>query len=142
MTNQSSDDPDDRGIVDAVMSQLEEIAEWNAAPHTLLARTMIKAGQLELDWSELNTKCKRLKAALPPSQHAAFDHCFQDVTAAFGTVIIHATETYDNELDRTQGWGKFWRHLDSSIRGMLHYIDQLPDSPRTDHGNDPGAAAQ
>jgi predicted negative regulator of RcsB-dependent stress response len=131
MANRSSNSANYREAINAVKRRLDEIAAWNRAPHMLASRAAMRRGQLDLDWNEIDEAFGKLRAALPLSRRAAFDRCVQNVAAAFGAVILHATETYDDELNRIRGWEEFWRELDNGIREMRYYIDGLPPSLRS-----------
>jgi hypothetical protein len=126
MSGGSRNSSEFRNALAAVKAELDAIAKWNAAPHTLSAHAAREAGQLDLDWKKLSRKMQTLRATLSTSQHPAFDRCAQDITGAFGEAIMHATTAYDDQLNVTRGWREFWRDLDNALRVTRHYLDGLP----------------
>src|SRR5690348_15468251 len=101
----------------ALNTELAKIAKWSSAPHFLYAREMHDKGQLELDYQSLNEKLQDFRAALPSAERAKFDGCIQEITAAFGGMIIHSEYHYDDQRDVMRGWQETWRQLDNALKG-------------------------
>jgi hypothetical protein len=89
-------------------------------------REQRRKGQLTLDYQDLNRKLNKLRPLLSSAEERRFNRCVQDISAAFGAILIHARHEYPDQLDVPRGWQKFWRDLDNALKGASQYISTLP----------------
>jgi hypothetical protein len=106
----------------ALNAELAQNAKWSSAPHSLYAREMQGKGQLELDYQSLNEKLEDFRTVLPAAEQAKFGACVQEVTAAFGGMIIHAEYHYDDQRDVMRGWQEVWRQVDNALKGINFFV--------------------
>jgi hypothetical protein len=106
-------------------AELSEIAKWSAAPHLLYAREQALSGQLETDYARLDSKLQDFIAALSTTEQAKFSASVQEITAAFGGVIIHAGYQYDDQRDVMRGWQEVWRQLDNALKGFIFLLNPV-----------------
>jgi hypothetical protein len=56
------------------------------------------------------------------AEQIKFDGCAQEITAAFGGIIIHAGYDYTDQRNVMRGWLEAWRQLDNALKGINLFL--------------------
>jgi hypothetical protein len=137
----------------ALNAELADIAQWSRAPQYVHMREMKQRGQLDIDYQGLEERLSDLRPVMPTARLVEYDACVQQLVMAFGELIIHASISYEDELNVMEGWSRGWRKLDNALKGMKVFLATLARAggetgqahgaggPRTDlFGNERGCA--
>ena len=109
----------------ALGDELADISRWNSAPQTAYMREMGQKGQLHRDQQRLDKKLNEFRSAMPTRHRAKFDACVLQVTMAFGTMVIHADQSYDDQLNIMRGWSEAWGKLHTALDGLDLFLSML-----------------
>ena len=98
---------------------------------------MKRKGQLDLDYQDLNKKLADFRSFLPTGKRAEFDACVQQIVGAFGEMIIHASFSYDDQLNIMRGWPEVWEKLHNSLKGIDLVLSRMSSElpPGISHGS-------